>query len=103
MSAPLSRRIEVRENGGASFTGPEAVDVYRATVIAHGLKLYAKTGMRPNRMYTPKNMMAAAAQMTGQKFKARDYLKAAESLLALAHSKAVVINAEDDVAAGSQP
>lgn len=70
--------------GGTMYAGPKAMDAFQAIVIASGLKMYAKTGMKPNRMYTPKNMMAMAMKMTGQKFKARDYVQAADALELLA-------------------
>jgi hypothetical protein len=62
------------------FDTPQAIQAYRAIVIANGLKLYAKTGMQPNRAYTPKAMMAAAAEITGKTFKARDYEGASAAL-----------------------
>ena len=70
------------------FNGPAAVNVYAMTTLSTALQLYAKTGMQVNRAYTPKAMMAAAATYTGQKFKARDYLGAAEALLAAAKATA---------------
>lgn len=74
-------RIEYDDNGNArSFVGREAVNVYAMAVLASGLHLYAKTGIKPNRAYTPSAMMKAAAQYTGQKFKARDYEGAAAAL-----------------------
>jgi hypothetical protein len=69
-----------REGGEASsFTG-SGVDVMRAAVIASGLRFYAKTGMKPNRAYTPRAMIEAAQSMTGRKYKARDYERAAADL-----------------------
>lgn len=68
-----------------SFSGPDQVDRYRAIVLATGLDLYRKTGLRPNRAYTPKAMMTAAAEITGRKFKARAYQEAAEALREWAH------------------
>lgn len=62
------------------FQGPEGVAAYVAITLKHGLKLYAATGIKPNRMWTPKNMMAKAAEITGKKFKARDYLAAVDAL-----------------------
>lgn len=62
-----------------TFTG-SAVNVYGAIVVAKGLEVYAKTGMKVNRAYTPANMMKLATQVTGKKFKARDYLGAAAAL-----------------------
>lgn len=61
------------------FTG-SAVQKYQQLVIAKALEVYAKTGMKVNRDYTPKNMMAMATKITGKKFKARDYLGAAKAL-----------------------
>lgn len=61
------------------FTGP-AVNLYVAASLRTGLRLYARTGIKPNRDWTPKNMMTMAAKITGQKFKARDYNGAAEAL-----------------------
>lgn len=63
-----------------SFEGPEAVAVFRANAISAGLRLYAKTKMLPNRNWTPKAMMDNAAKITGQQFKARDYMGASEAL-----------------------
>lgn len=63
----------------STFTGP-AVDIYVAITLKAGLRLYAATGMKPNRMWTPKNMMGMATKLTGKKFKARDYLAACDAL-----------------------
>ena len=54
--------------------------VYQAVAIASGLDFYAKTGMKVNRAYTPKNMMTMATKITGQTFKARAYTEAATAL-----------------------
>lgn len=62
-----------------TFTG-SAVNVFAAITIAKALDIYAKTGMRVNRAYTPSNMMAMAKKVTGQKLKARDYTGAAQAL-----------------------
>jgi hypothetical protein len=63
------------------FDTPDQIAAFQRIVIANGLKMYAKCGMMPNRAYTPKAMMAAATELTGKKFKARDYLGAAQALL----------------------
>lgn len=81
-------RIE-HHAGGTSFVGPDAVAAFRAITIASGLRFYAKTGMQPNRAYTPKAMMAAAAEITGKAFKARDYEGAANALSSWAAEKRV--------------
>lgn len=53
---------------------------YQAIVLAKALRLYAHSNISVNRAYTPKAMMRTAAQITGQKFSARDYIGAASAL-----------------------
>ena len=74
----------------------DGIQIYRARIIASGLVLYKTTGMLANRAYTPKNMMRAAAEITGKKYKARDYLGAATDLKAWADERtpAAVANGE---------
>lgn len=62
------------------FSGQAGVATFQASVIKSGLSLYAKTGMRPNRAYTPSAMMKMATHITGKKFKARDYMGAVDAL-----------------------
>lgn len=50
------------------FAGPENVQAFRMITIKHGLKLFAKTGMKPNRAWTLKNMLRAASESTGTKY-----------------------------------
>jgi hypothetical protein len=62
------------------FTGKAGVDTYRAIAIKHGLKLYADTGMKPNRFWTPMAMLKAAGDITGKTFKRGQYAQAIYSL-----------------------
>lgn len=62
--------------------------VYQAVVIARALDLYASTGIKANRAYTPAAMMRTAAAITGRTFKARDYRGAAAALRAHADTLA---------------
>lgn len=55
------------------FEGPKGVATYRAIVLKHALKLYAKTGMKPNRAYTPTAMLRAAGQITGKVYRRGQY------------------------------
>lgn len=88
-------RITYRPDGNAqSFEGPGAVDVFVMAALASGLMLYARSGLRPNRMWPPRAMMAAAERHTGQKFKARDYVGAAEALSAKVQAEKARIDAE---------
>jgi stage V sporulation protein SpoVS len=65
--------LHVSEDGRISAVGKPAVDVFAAIAIARGLDFYAQTGMKINRMYTPANMRRKAEEITGLKFKSRDY------------------------------
>lgn len=62
------------------ITGAENISKVRALIIASALNLYAKTGIKANRLYTPTNMMKAAREITGKQFKNRDYVGAAAAL-----------------------
>ena len=57
-----------------------SVEVYRILALKKGLEFYAKTGVQVNRLWTPKGMMRTAEQITGRKFKPRDYKGAAKAL-----------------------
>jgi len=62
------------------FSGQAGVATYQAIALKSGLRLYAKTGMKPNRAWSPSAMMKTAATITGKKFKARDYQGAIAAL-----------------------
>jgi hypothetical protein len=68
------------------FDDSEGVARYRAIVIAKALKLYSDTGFKANRAYTPRRMMNAATEITGQKFKPRQYMDAHDALMAMVNS-----------------
>jgi len=53
---------------------------YQALVVAKALEVYARTGNRVNRSYTPRNMIYVAGQILGQIQPKRDYLGAAQRL-----------------------
>lgn len=80
----MNDTITYREDGNAqSFVGRGAVEVFRAAVISQALTMYARTGMKANRAYTPKNMMEAARDILGDAskgVKTREYLKMASLL-----------------------
>jgi hypothetical protein len=66
-----------------SFTGRPAVSVFQCKVIASALRLYASTGMKVNRAYTPTNMLRTASALTGKTFKRGQYEEAAVALTEL--------------------
>lgn len=68
--------------GGTVFSGAEAVSIYQATTLKVALSMYAKTGMKVNRAYTPKNMLATASRITGKTYKGKggQYFQAVHDL-----------------------
>jgi len=63
-----------------TFHGPAGVATYQAIALKHGLALYARTGMRPNRAWTPTAMLRTAGRITGQAFKRGQYQQAIDAL-----------------------
>tara|TARA_R110000868_G_scaffold135728_1_gene348280 strand:+ start:345 stop:557 length:213 start_codon:yes stop_codon:yes gene_type:complete len=66
----------------AMITGNN-INRYAIVVLASALKLYAKTGIKASRAYTPTNMLATATRHTGNKYKRGDYMTAHDDLRAL--------------------
>jgi hypothetical protein len=83
--------------GGTTFAGPDGVALYRATALASGLRLYAKTKMKPNRAWSPSAMLAAATGITGKKYKRGEYAKAADDLKIWADTMAAALPIEEGV------
>lgn len=54
--------------------------LFHAMALKSGIRLYAKTGMKPARDWTPTNMLRTAEQITGLKFKRGEFEKAAQAL-----------------------
>lgn len=63
-----------------TFTGPAATSTFQAVTLKSALKLYAKTGMRVNRAYTPTAMLKTAGKITGATYKRGQYAEAIAGL-----------------------
>lgn len=74
----------IHHDGGTSFNGPGAVDVFRAITIASALRLYARLALMPVRAYTPTAMLRVASEYLGHPFKRGQYQQAADELSAWA-------------------
>jgi hypothetical protein len=48
--------------------GREPIAAAQVIILAGALRLYLRTGMKPNRAYTPTNMRAAASRITGVEY-----------------------------------
>ena len=51
-----------------SFVGREQVAAAQVIILAGALRLYLRTGMKPNRAYTPTAMRAAVSRITGVEY-----------------------------------
>lgn len=69
--------------GGSMFAGTAAVNVFALITLKGALKLYDATGMKPNRAYTPTNMLAAAGKATGKTYKRGQFKQAIADLEAV--------------------
>jgi hypothetical protein len=90
--------ISYRSDGSAAvFAGPRAVNVFACAAVASALRLYARTGMKANRSYTPTNMLRFANTtlgLTGKKaFKRGQYIEAADALSAFVQAEKQAIPA----------
>jgi hypothetical protein len=64
---PDQSRITINPaHGITSYDGPDAVALFRATLLRRSLQLYAKTGMIPTRGVTITVMLGHAAALCGK-------------------------------------
>ena len=83
-----------------TFTGREEVNTFVMITLKHGLILYARTGMRPNRAWTITNMLRKASSITGKPYKRGDAMRAAGDLEAMLEAiKANMRATESEIAA----
>jgi hypothetical protein len=54
--------------------------LYQAAAVKVALRLYARTKIKVNRMYTPTNMLRTASKITGKEYKRNELIKAADDL-----------------------
>lgn len=80
-----------------TFSGDTGVKVYTLTVLASGLRLYARTGMKPNRAWTPTAMIAKANELTGHVYRRGQYEAAAAACTELAERLAPVARANGEI------
>jgi lipopolysaccharide/colanic/teichoic acid biosynthesis glycosyltransferase len=88
MSQP---QIIAHKDGGMSFVGPAAVDVYRITMLASSIKMYAACGIIPTRGVGITRMLQMAGEYTRKVYKRKDMLQAAADLKELATVRADII------------
>lgn len=62
------------------FDGTEGVNTFILIALKNAIKLYVQTGMKANRSYTPKNMLAKASEFTGKIYKRGQLAEAQKDL-----------------------
>lgn len=73
----MNATITQSKGVATSYDGRGAVAVFRARVLASGLRMYAKSGMLIARNARPADMLRMAGELTGQKYKRGAYAEAA--------------------------
>jgi hypothetical protein len=84
--------------GHTAFVGPDAVGLYTAVVLKHGIALYAKAKIIPTRGLTIGKMMQAAGKITGKSYKRGDYTGAIHDLdqwILAMHAAMPIVNRDD--------
>ena len=69
-----------------TFVGKRGVETFRAISLKAGLRLFSKTGMKPNHAWTPTAMLKDAGTITGKVYKRGQYDLAVTDLEAWIHS-----------------
>jgi len=82
----MESSITVTSAGAVSYSGPDAVNLYRARLLASSLRLYAKTGIIPTRGVTATAMLRMASEYTGKAYKRGQYDAAAADVTAWANT-----------------
>ena len=79
MSTPNQSAVFVSDSG-TTFVGPDAVLLVQAITLKAGLRLYARSGIRANRHFSPTSMLQQAASITHKTYKRGAYSQAADDL-----------------------
>lgn len=61
--------IDVRTNGGASYVGPDAVNLFRCATLRASIQLHMRCGLIPTRGVTITRLFAMATEYTGKRYK----------------------------------
>jgi hypothetical protein len=72
--------ITITDNGGMSFVGADAVDLYRVMTLRSSIDLHRKCGLIPTRGVTITKMFKLAGQYTGQTYKRGQHERAIADL-----------------------
>ena len=86
----------VQHSGDTMFEGPDAVRYFQARVVANGLRMYARSGLKPNRQWTPGAMLRAAGQITGKRHTRGQYWAAIDDLDAWADAMMSALPTRDE-------
>jgi hypothetical protein len=77
----MQDEITVRQGRCVGFAGEGATNLFRAMAIKSALGLLA-VGIKPNRLYTKKNVLRVVSEYTGKTYKQTQLAEAAADLAA---------------------
>lgn len=90
----MTDQVHISEHGAVTHTGA-AITRYQMVCVKHGLKAL-KVGLKLNRAYTAKNLLAMVSGWTGKTYKGAAKLDAAltdvEALIAATEAKIEVVD-----------
>lgn len=72
--------ITILESGSVGYSGPDAVNLFRAITLRVSLDAYGKHKIRMTRHLTPSAMLKMATEYTHKTYKRGQYFQAAEDL-----------------------
>lgn len=73
-------QVTIHKSGAVSFSGTDAVQLFRALALAQALSLYAKTGMVPTRGITATQLLKLASELTGKRYARGTHAQAGEDV-----------------------
>lgn len=88
--------ITLHKDGGVTFTGPDAIELYRAHHIKTGIAGWIKFKMIPTRGATLTKMLAMATTYTGKKYTTKRAAEAVADLDAWLSTMCAALPIEDE-------
>ena len=83
--------VKKTADGTVMFAGRDAVELFRTVALRRAIILYAKCGMKVNRMWTPAAMLATAGSITGKGYKRGQFDLAIADLSAVIDAMRAVV------------
>lgn len=69
--------VDIHEHGGATFVGPDAVNLFRAMALKAALNMYARCKMIPTPGVTATMLLEMAGEYSGKTYQRGEHMNAA--------------------------